>query len=126
MVAQHIRAGALEDLFHGRFGHHSSALGDLTHAGEQFIHFLGLMGAQEIPYFSLCGYHVGQIAAVGDHIMHAHIAGHVFAQVVDAHVHQFHCVQRGASQMRRAPGVGRAPVKAEFDIRQAHHAALGG
>ena len=53
--------------------------------------------------------------------MHPRFLNDVFAQVIDADIHQFDRIQRTASQMRRSSGVGRPALEAVGDLVVGEH-----
>ena len=60
---------------------------------------------------------------IGHGVMNAGLLNHMLPQIIDAHVHQFHRIERTAAQMRRRPGVRTLAVEFESDliVRQRAH-----
>ena len=85
------------------------------HARRPVRHAGQVAGADRIAHAGVGLHDVGGDAAgVEQRIMHAGVARHVLAHVVDADIHQFHGIERAAAEMRRGGGMRRAAGEDEI------------
>ncbi len=87
-------------------GHQRRALRDLVYALDQLVHAGQVAGADRVAHPGMGLHHVRRDAAgIEQRIVHAGIARHVLAHVVDADIHQFHRVERAAAELGGSCGM---------------------
>lgn len=102
----------------GGAGHQGGALGDLENPVIEFLHTGAVLLAHVVPELGRVGNDVGRPAAVQIDVVDARRGRHVFAQVVDADVHQLGRVQGAAAQPGIGGGVGGASEKRDLEVVQ--------
>ena len=89
-----------------RFRHQRRALGNLVHAPDQLVHAWQVAGADRIAHPGVGLHDVGcDAAGIEQRVMHARVARHVLAHVVDADIHQLDGIERAAAEMGRGGGM---------------------
>ena len=112
MVGNGVGATVDEDLFIRGLRHQGRTLGDLIHALLQRDGVRHQSGAHHIEHGRGRLYHVRrEAAAVHDGVMDARVVLGVLAQVLHAHVHQFHGVERRSAELGIARRVRRSTFK---------------
>ena len=107
-------------------GHQGGAAGAILHPLQQVAHLRQVHGADGVAYPGAGLHHVGGDAAGVDHgVMHARVAWHVLAEIIDADVGQLHRIQRRAAEMRCGGGVAGAAVEGEVDSGVGQGECLG-